>query len=263
MSPGTFETFAVDREGPVLRVWLDRPRRRNAVDATMLRELGDFFLSLETDFDTKVVVLGGRGPTFCAGADRKPPEPGKAPPAPRSDRERRWMGQLGRRAARAIEECDAVTVARVHGQAIGGGACFALSCDFRIATRDARFRLPEVELGVPLSWAGVPRLIHEIGAARAREFLLLCRDVDGASAERWGMVHRAVAPEELDAEVDRWVEEILAKPEMALYMAKSQLRGYARRAALGDSSEMDGDLITVAARSQSARGRFAMPGTED
>jgi enoyl-CoA hydratase/carnithine racemase len=256
------ETLELERDGPLLRVWLDRPERRNAVDNRMLRELGDLFLSLETDFETRVVVLGGRGASFCSGADRKPAAPSAKAAAGQGDtgeRERRWLGQLGRRAARAIEQCDAVTIARVHGHAIGGGACLALSCDFRIAARDAIFRVPEVDLGLPLSWAAVPRLIHEIGGARAREFLLMCRDVDGSRAEDWGMAHRAVESAKLDEEIDRWVREILDKPELALHMAKTNLRGYAQRAALGDASEADGDMIAVAMRSAGARSRFAMP----
>jgi enoyl-CoA hydratase/carnithine racemase len=254
-----YETLETERDGAVLRVWLNRPERRNAVNATMLREVGDLFRALETDFDSRVVVLGGRGKSFCAGADRKPPESGTGPEREPGDRERRWLGQLGRRAARAIEECEAVTVARIQGHAIGGGCCFALSCDFRVAARDAIFRVPEVDLGVPLSWAGTPRLIHEIGAARAREVLLLCRDIDAETAERWGMVHRAVAPEALDAEVSRWVEELLDKPELPVHMTKTQLRGFARVAALGDSSEADGDMIALARQSPVMQARFAMP----
>lgn len=253
-----FETIEVERSGALTRVWLNRPHRRNAVDARMMREVGDFFLGLETDFETRVVVLGGRGLGFCSGADRKPSESSETP-RPRGDRERRWLGQLGRRATRAIEACEAVTIARVHGHAIGGGVCFALSCDFRIAARDAVFRVPEVDLGMPLSWAGVPRLIHEIGAARAREVVLMCDDIDAERAESWGMVHRAVDADALDDEVERWAQRMLEKPEMALQMAKTNLRGYALRAALGDASEADGDLIAVAARSASAQGRFAMP----
>ena len=109
-----------------------------------------------------------------------------------------------------------------------------------------------------LSGAGVARLIHEIGAARTREVVLRCDDVDATTAASWGMVHRVVDADELDAEVDRWVERMLAKPELALFMVKTTLRSYAQHAALGDASETDGDLIAVAARSASAAGRFAM-----
>lgn len=257
-----YETLETERAGPVLRVWLNRPERRNAVDPKVMREVGDLFRSLETDFETRVVVLGGRGKSFCAGADRKPPAgaPGPlTPPGERGERERRWLGQLGRRACTAIEECEALTIARVHGHAIGGGAAFALSCDFRVAARDTIFRVPEVELGVPLSWGATPRLIQEIGAARTRELLLLCEDVDGDQALDWGLVHRSVAPEELDAAVDAMVAQLLDKPELAVHMTKTQLRAYGRRSSLGDVTETDGDLIGIASRTPAARGRFGTP----
>lgn len=258
MSGGTLD---LERDGPVLRVWLNRPERLNAISEAVLQEIGDLFLSLDQDFETRVVVLAGRGRSFCAGFDRKPAEPTE-PPRERSDRERRWRAQLGLRACRAIEACEAVTFAAVHGHAVGGGFCFALSCDFRIAARDATFRVPEVELGIPLTWGAVPRMIHELGAARAREILLLCRDIDGETAERWGIAHRAVDAADLHSEVDGWVREILDKPELAVHMTKTQLRGYARRAALGDAAEADGDLLTLAARSPSALERFRMGSRE-
>lgn len=250
-----YETLEIQRDGPVLRVWLNRPERRNAIDNTVLREIGDLYHALETDFETRVVILGGRGQAFCAGADRKGNSLGAAA-AEISDRERRWTGQLGRRACRAIEDCEVLTVARVHGYAIGGGFCFAASCDFRIAARDAFFRLPEVDLGVPLTWGAVPRLIQEIGTARARELLILCNDVKGEQAEQWGLVHRSVDEADLDAEVARFVDELLDKPEVAVYMTKTQLRGYSRRASLGDITESDGDMIGIAGRSRSMQQRF-------
>lgn len=225
----------------------------------MLRELGDLFSSLENDFETRVVVLGGRGRAFSAGADRKPAIPGEELPEPKTDRERRFLAQLGRRACQAIEDCEVITIARVHGHAVGGACCFAMSCDFRIAAEDALFRVPEVELGIPLSWGATPRLIHELGAARAREVLLLCEDIDGRKALEWGMVHRAVPAAELDAAVDAMTTALADKPEMAVYMTKTQLRSYARMARLGDVSETDGDMIDVAMRSESASGRFALP----
>ena len=225
----------------------------------MLKEIGDLFSSLESDYETRVAVLGGRGRSFCAGADRKPPIAGEQLPEPKSDRERRFVEQLGRRACQAIEDCEVLTIARVHGHAVGGGCCFALSCDFRVAAEDALFRVPEVDLGVPLTWGAVPRLIQEVGAARAREVLLLCEDIDGRKALDWGMVHRAVPAAELDQTVDTLAQTLADKPEMAVYMTKTQLRGYARRASLGDATEADADLIHVAMRSESGSGLFSMP----
>ena len=258
-----YQTLELERAGPVLRVWLNRPARRNAVSPRMLSELGDLFLSLEKDFDVRVVVLGGRGASFCAGADRKAPVPEEALPPPSGERERRWVANLGRRACRAIEDCEVVTIARVHGHAIGGGCCLALSCDFRVAAQDSVFRIPEIDLGIPLSWAAVPRLLDEIGAARTRELVLLCGDVRADHALAWGMVHRSVALEALDSEVDDFVQTLLSKPELALHMAKTNLRGYARLRSLGDASEADGDLITVAQGSGDFQQRFGMkPGSD-
>jgi enoyl-CoA hydratase/carnithine racemase len=257
MAPA-YQTLELARTGPVLRVWLNRPTRRNAISPRMLSELGDLFLSLETDFDARVVVLGGRGASFCAGADRKAPIPEEALPPPGGERERRWLAHLGRRACRAIEACEVVTIARVHGHAIGGGCCLALSCDFRVAALDSVFRIPEVDLGVPLTWAAVPRLLDEIGAARTRELVLLCGDVHADQALAWGMVHRSVALEALDSEVESIVQTLLQKPELALHMAKTNLRGYAQLRSLGDASEADGDLFTLARGSADFLERFSM-----
>jgi enoyl-CoA hydratase/carnithine racemase len=254
-----YETLELERDGDILRVWLNRPERLNAINTTMLREVGDLFGAIETDWSVRVVVLGGRGRSFCAGADRKNPPATPADVAATTDRQRRWVSQLGRRACKAIEECEAVTIARVQGHAVGGGSCFALSCDFRVAADDAIFRVPEVDLGVPLTWGATPRLLNELGAARTREVLLLCEDIDAARAHQWGMIHRVAQPADLDDEVDRLAEALAAKPEMAVYMTKTQLRGYARMSAVGDATETDSDMINVALRSDSARGLFAMP----
>jgi enoyl-CoA hydratase/carnithine racemase len=254
----TWQTLETERDGAILRVWLARPARRNALDTTALDEIAALFGGLQRDFATRVVVLGGRGPSFCAGADRRHP-PGRermAEGSGASDRERRHAAQIGLRASRAIQECEAVTIARVHGHAIGGGAALALACDFRIAAEDTVFSVPEVDLGIPLSWGAVARLVHELGAARAREAILLCERFDARRAEAWGAVHRAVPAAELDAVVDDWARRLAAKPEVSVHMTKTQLRAYALAARLGDVAESDGDLLAIASRLGAARKAF-------
>jgi len=253
-----YERLRLEREPPVLRVWLDRPERRNALDGLALAEIEALFGDLAHDYAIRVVVLGGRGPSFCAGADRKAP-PGSERMRAGSDatpRERRHTAQLGLRAARAIEAAEPVTLARVQGHAVGGGFVLALACDFRIVASDATFRVPEVALGVPLTWGGVPRLIQEVGAARAREILLRGEPFDGRRAEVLGVAHRAVPPETLDREISAWTEALVALPEAAVHMTKSQLRAYSARAALGDLAETDGDLLLAASRTGRARASF-------
>jgi enoyl-CoA hydratase/carnithine racemase len=250
--------LSLEREPPLLRVWLDRPERRNALDGRTLAEIEAVFAGLASDYETRVVILGGRGPSFCAGADRKHPPGSERMRAASgaSARERRHTAQLGLRAARAVERAEALTVARVQGHAVGGGFVLALACDFRVAALDASFHVPEVELGVPLTWGGVPRLIQEVGAARAREILLLCDAFDGRRAEALGVVQRAVAADALDAEVEALARRLSALPEVAVHMTKTQLRAYAARASLGDVTESDGDLLLEASRSGRARESF-------
>lgn len=242
VSPSTefdeYERLDVERDGAVLRVWLNRPDKRNAHDRQMITEVGDLFLAANELFDVRLIVLGGRGKSFCAGADRRE----QTEPAP-TLREERWHSQLGRRATRAIEDCDVPTLARVHGHAAGGGSCFATSCDFRITTASTQWWVPEVELGTPLPWGATPRLIQEIGAARARQYVMLSERIDGTTAAEWGLAHECVlADDDLDAAVDRWAQRIVSLPELAVHMGKAHFRGYARGSALGDLGETDGDL---------------------
>ena len=246
------ETIELEPDGEVLRIWLNRPESRNAHNQKMVEEVGDLFIKLNSQPEYLIAVLGGRGKSFCAGADRK-----EQAPKAMNDLHDRYIGQLGRRAARAIEDCEMVTVGRIQGHAIGGGCCFATSCDFRITTLDTLFYVPEVELGVPLPWGATPRLIHEIGAARARQMLMTSERIDGTKAAEWGLVHEVVLDEaELDNAVDRWVERLLSLPAMSLQMSKYQMRGYSQMSRMGDLSEFDGDASARASRTLDAQARF-------
>jgi enoyl-CoA hydratase/carnithine racemase len=246
------QRVVVERDDAVARVWLARPEKRNALDTGTLEELVAVFRSFETDDDLRVAVLGGQGPSFSAGADLTSP-PGSDRARGGSARQRRWWMDLGRRAVTAIADAQVVTIARMHGHVVGGGLCLALACDFRIATDDARLSLPEVDLGIPLTWGGTARLVHEVGAARARELIMLCEVIDGRQAADWGLVHRTVAADQLDATVDDWASRLAAKPEVAIHMAKSQLRALSRQAGLGDTTETDADLILGAGSSAFGR----------
>ncbi|MYA81812.1 MAG: enoyl-CoA hydratase/isomerase family protein [Acidimicrobiales bacterium] len=248
----SLETMELEPDGETLRVWLNRPESRNAHNQLMIREVGDLFLALNGQTQYRVAVLGGRGKSFCAGADRK-----EGPTAAANDREARYINQLGRRAARAIEDCEAVTIARVHGHAIGGGNCFATSCDFRVTTADALWYVPEVELGVPLPWGATPRLISEMGMSRARQFVMTSERINGHTAVEWGLAHEVCdGEEELDAAVERWVARLLDLPSLSVQMAKHQLRGYAQLTRLGDLSEFDGDASARSITSEDAQARF-------
>ena len=119
------------------------------------------------------------------------------------------------------------------------------------------FYVPEVELGVPLPWGATPRLIHEIGAARARQMVLTSERVDGTKAAEWGLAHEVVPGEaDLDEAVDRWVQRLLSLPSMSVQMSKYQMRGYSQMSRMGDLSEFDGDASGRASLTSDAKARF-------
>lgn len=255
----TYETLAVERDGAVARVWLARPAVRNALDTTTLDELAAAFTALRAEPDVQVIVLGGRGPSFCAGADRKNPPARLVRGAGATARERRWAAQIGRRAVQAIADSDALTVARLHGHVIGGGVLLGLACDFRIAAAGTVFHVPEVDLGIPLAWGGVPRLIRAVGEARAKEIILLCERFDAADAAAMGLVNRVVPSDALDATVDDWAQRLAGKAPWAVHMTKTQFRAYAHTAALGDLTEHDGALLLAAIDEDPSRFAFVSP----
>jgi enoyl-CoA hydratase/carnithine racemase len=248
----------IEHDGDIARVWLNRPAQLNALDTAALATVAEVFASFSTDFGVKAVILGGRGRAFSAGADRKASPGGDRMSlgSGASDRERGWWAQLGHRAVAAIAGCEVPVVARVQGWCVGGGLALALAADFRIAGADARFSIPEVDLGIPLAWGATARLIDEIGAARARELIIMCDAIDATEAARLGVVHRCVPDDELDATVESWARRLAAKPEMAVHLERAKFRAYATRSRLGDFTETDGQLLMAASRTPTAKAAF-------
>ncbi|QEC48748.1 enoyl-CoA hydratase/isomerase family protein [Baekduia soli] len=236
----SYEHLVVEQEGPLMRVWLDRPEVLNALNDEILVEITDLFTGLQGTDEIRVVVLGGVGRCFSSGADLRR-FPGRTTPDVPLGR-RRWRGNTGLRAARAIADADPVTIARTHSHVLGGGVVLAISCDFRIGADDTILRLPEVELGAPLPWGGTPLLIREMGASRAREFVMFSTPLDAAQAREAGLLHAVVPAASLDAEVDAWVQRLLALPEESVAATKQQFRRYAAVTRLADLSETDAEL---------------------
>ncbi len=255
-----WETLSVERDGPVTWVWLDRPKQRNALNQVLLEEIEQVFRWVQTEYETRVVVLGGRGRSFCAGADVKQP-PGlerMAAPSGVTPRERRWLANLGTRALEAIERLDALTIARVHGHAIGGGLLLALACDLRIVADDTVFAIPELDLGDTLNWRGVPRLIAEVGIVRARELVYLSDRFDAARAERYGLVNLVAPSDQIDGAVREWAKRLADKPEGVLQLTKSQFRAYTATLSLGDASEFESNLQLEVLRDAAMREQFGL-----
>ena len=207
----SFETIAVGVEGPVATVTLARPEVLNALSDTTLVELERVAGVIDELEGVKVVVVAGEGRAFCAGADVG----GFTGAATRRQRDQGW------RTARAWEQMGPVSVARLHGWCVGGGLVLAAACDLRVASEDTRFAIPEVDLGIPLAWGGIPRLVRELGPALTKELVMTCRPFDAAEARAAGFVNRVVPPAELDAAVGELVASLVDKPTFALLATKA------------------------------------------
>jgi enoyl-CoA hydratase len=196
-------------DGPIARIALNRPERRNALDHQLLDDIDAAFNAAERDDDVRVVVLSGNGPSFCSGYDLKgsyyitPPEGG-------------WTVANGLDRLRGIEDryrriwdFPKPTIARVHGHALAGGCYLQMLCDISVAAADAQLGHPAVRMG---GVSSMPLWQVLLGAKQARYLLLTGRVVDGREAERIGLVSVAVPAEELDATVDSIAADCAAIP---------------------------------------------------
>lgn len=230
------KTIEAGADGAVGHITLNRPERLNAITVEMLDELIAAARWFEDQTDVRVVVVSGAGRAFCAGYDID------AFSAFEGDAvERREQALLGGRMADVIEKMRAVTVARLHGWVVGGGVVIASACDLRVAAEDTRFKIPEVELGIPLNWAGIPRLVREIGPALTKELVMTCREFSADEAKRARLLNKVVAPDELDQEVDRLADAVVAMPAVPVLATKDQVNAVTTAMSARVGYYMDGD----------------------
>jgi enoyl-CoA hydratase/carnithine racemase len=222
-----------------MRVMLNRPERRNAINGAMHEELQQLCHGLATDFDTRVVIFHGAGGGFSSGADTS--EWGK--PGPDNELELRHMSGIGSRTSNAIHDLDQITIAAIHGFAVGGGAVLAVCCDFRVAARSAWFSIPEVELGIPLSWNALPRLAREMGPSRALEVTVLCERFGAAEAADWGLVTHLVEEGQALTKAGELAAKIAGHPPLPVAMTKAEMKAIRRTLDQGDVAYGDGDLL--------------------
>lgn len=211
VAPPGFETIEVQVAGATGTLWLARPDKLNPLSTQTLRELEDAARWFDQHADLKVVTIGGRGRAFSAGADLG----AFTADAGRGDREQGW------RMGRALEEMRAVTVARIQGWCVGGGVVLAAACDLRIAASSARFSIPEIDLGIPLAWGGIPRLVRELGPARTKELVMTGREFSPSEAFAAGFLNQVVPDDELDSAVDALVAHLVSKPKLGLLATKA------------------------------------------
>jgi len=217
--------LAIERQGPVGLVTLNRPERHNAFDDVLIAELTEVFRSMEAEDGVRLVVLSGAGKSFSAGADLN------------------WMKRMAgfsldenRRDAmglaalmRTIAHFRKPTVARVHGAAYGGGVGLVACCDIAIATQSATFSLSEAKLGL-IPAVVSPYVVAAIGERHSRRYFLTSERFDAAEAYRIGLVHDLAASEaDLDEKIGEVVDALLLCGPVAQMEAKALIRAVAGR----------------------------------
>ncbi|GAC1593412.1 MAG: enoyl-CoA hydratase-related protein [Acidimicrobiales bacterium] len=217
--------LTVTEDGPLMRLTLARPDKLNALNDEVRVALAEAFSRLEERPDIRVVVLAGEGRSFSAGADLRATA---YPPVEGEWTTRRHRTGTWQRLLEQLDRLPQVTVARLQGHVIGGAALLVATCDIRIAADDVVLRIPELAIGIPLTWAGIPILVREVGLPLARDWVMSCRSVQVDELLRSGYAQRTAPLAELDETVDRCVAELLAVPPGPLAMTKAMTSSIGR-----------------------------------
>ena len=215
-----FESILYEKAPPRATITLNRPEVLNAFDFRMLRELARACEDASWDDEIRVVVLTGAGRAFCVGANlRAWAEEGYVG----NEREYwKWFGAMDA-GVTALRRIGKPTVARINGICVGGGNELQMACDLAVMVDHAFIRHVGLQHGSVPAAGATQWLPLIVGDRRAREIILLCDEIPAAQALEWGLVNRAVPPEELDPAVDELVEKLAARLPLMTRYAKHQL----------------------------------------
>ena len=235
-------------EGRIALVTFDRGDGINALSPEAIRQLTDAARRFDDDADTSAVILTGSPRAFSAGFDLKDAEG-------RSRREmdigtlRRHL-RLGPRLSRAWQDMEQITIAAIEGFCIGGGVALAVALDFRVMASDAHIRIPEIGLGMNMSWQSVPRLLHLMGPARTKQAVIIADErISAKEAYDWGFAQELANSGAALNVAMQMATKIARQPPISVAMTKATVNRLAY--ALDDlASHMDVDQFALASKTQ-------------
>ncbi|HEY1750059.1 MAG TPA: enoyl-CoA hydratase/isomerase family protein [Caulobacteraceae bacterium] len=213
--------LAVSLQGPVAEVRLARPAARNAFSQALMRQMIEAAAFFRASTQVQCVIVTGAAAYFSAGADLA--DPARAAGRSATRLEQRQVARLGPDMCAAWESLEQVTIAAIEGYCIGGAAALAVSLDFRIAGAGAYLRLPEIALGMNMSWGALPRIAALVGPARAKRFAIFCEPCPADQALAWGMVDELVGAGEALAAARAWAAKLAALPPLPVRMTKEAI----------------------------------------
>ncbi len=250
MTENTWQYLDLKRDGRVLEVSFTSGKRVNSLNNALMRELTQLALELQYDAELSAIVLRGTDTMFTAGMDLADAESARA--GEMTVAQRRQLLKVGPAMCAAWEALEQVTICAIEGWCIGGGAALAVACDWRVAARDAQVYVPELKLGMNMSWQSVPRFNHLIGPARTKQLLILAEPVDAATCERWGLVDYLTEPGAALSKARELAAQVAAMPPVPVRMAKRGINASAT-ALDNATSFMDADQFMLTQGTDDAR----------
>ena len=243
----TYRHLNVVAEVSVGAMTLNRPDKLNALSVDLMHEIVAASAELSVS-PVRTVVVSGTGRAFSTGFDLTSlatlETSGSGVEAAR----------LGQAMADAVADMRPVTVAALHGHVVGGGVVLAAACDLRLAAADTVFSIPEVDLGIPLAWGGIPRLVREFGPALTRELVMTCRPFSAEEAASRGFLNGVVPTGEHLAAAAALAEAVAARPALPVATTKQHVAEVMR----GDFGRDDAaGLIAALADPESMAARTA------
>jgi enoyl-CoA hydratase len=230
----TTETVLLDKADGIATITLNRPEQRNAINTPLRNRLTELLVGLASDEDVGVVIITGAGKAFCAGVDLK--ELGGEVKSETSLEKSVTAGPL----TQAFASLPQPLIGAINGAAITGGFELVLSCDLIVASSEARFADTHARVGILPGWGLSQRLSRTIGIYRAKELSLTGNYLSAEQAERWGLVNRVVAPEQLLPTARALASDMLSCDPVALRKIKQVIdTGYARDFAAGMALEQE------------------------
>ena len=203
----------LEKRNKISYVSFTRTKSLNALNSQTLKELIDLNKELESDSKTKVVVYRSEGKHFSAGADIKEKQK-------KSSKLELWKSNLGKEAIESILKINQITIASLRGYCLGGAACIASACDFRVASETTLVAYPEIDLGMNLNWFGLPLLLRLIGPSRTKK-MVISGDIENANdLFNWGFIDELYKDEDLDKKTVSLAKEYALKPALPSQMIK-------------------------------------------
>lgn len=208
--------FKLEKKNNIAIISFTRAKSLNALNQSTLKELIDLNRKIQSDTTIKAVIYRAEGIHFSAGADIK--EKPKA-----SSKIKTWKTNLGKEAIESILKLDQITLASLKGYCLGGAACIATACDFRIASLETTVAYPEIDLGMNLNWLGLPLLLRLIGPARTKKMVISGEAEDATTLFEWGFIDKICETGDLDKTTLKFAKKFTSKDTVPAQMIKRSI----------------------------------------